>query len=185
MRDAVPSEQPRALARVGWKEDLEAAGKTVISPGEAFAQRLREVRERRRLSQAQLAKRLDELSHSIDRVVLTRIEAGGQPKASAANKVRAQNIRLKDVLAICAALNVSPAHMLAPYDDDQYIRIVPEIRPSIPGMARGWFAGRFSLGESDEAEWMTEIPPEDLLRMRFAQEQYEASQGIQTPKEES
>src|SRR5512133_2645605 len=99
---------------------------------------MQQVRNRRGLSQADLSKRLNDLGHPIDRVILTRIEAGGQPagkspKAHAENKIRAQNIRLKDVLAICAALNVSPAHMLAPYDDDQYVAIVPGIRPSIPG----------------------------------------------------
>ena len=48
-------------------------------------------------------------------------------------------------------------------------------------MARSWIAGKFSLDESDEAEWMTEMPPEELLLMRY---QAEASRSDAPRQEE-
>lgn len=107
---------------------------------------------------------------------MTRIEAGGKPDASPANRTRAQGIKLEDVFAICAALNVSPVHMLAPYDDQTRVRIVPEVRPSLPGMVRSWIAGRMTLPRehetnADRAEWVSEFPPEDLLVLSLVAEQ--------------
>lgn len=85
----------------GMKElDLGATGRHV-------AERLAHYRNARNLSYQALSQRLDELEWSIPELGLRRIEA------------RARRVTVDDVLAIAAALDVSPLQLLLPDRDSE------------------------------------------------------------------
>jgi transcriptional regulator with XRE-family HTH domain len=127
--------------------------KDVVTAGEAFAARLKQVRTRHGWTQAQLSRRLEELGYPIDRPTLSKLERGGS---------RARNVKLEEVVAIAYALDVSPMHLLAPYSMESRLQVVPTVRPSVPGVARRWIAGEWELPGQDPQFWFTEQPPERL-----------------------
>jgi transcriptional regulator with XRE-family HTH domain len=126
--------------------------KNVVTSGQAFSERLKQVRDRRGLTQAQLSERLSHLGYPIDRVTLSKIEKGG---------ARAQNVKLEEVLAIAYALDVSPKHLIVPYSQESRLSVVPRKRPLIPGDAREWVAGKWPITDQDAWFFYTELPPEE------------------------
>lgn len=127
--------------------------KHLVTAGEAFAERLKQVRTRKGWSQQRLANQLAELGYPINRVTLNKIERGG---------LRAKNVRLEEVLAIAYALGVSPVWLMAPYSMESRLVVVPALRPSTPGVARRWLAGVDTLADEDPRFAFTERPPEEL-----------------------
>lgn len=88
--------------------------------GQAVAANLRVVRERRQLSQQGLSARLAELGRPILSTGIAKIEAGDR------------RVDVDDLLALAAALNVSPARLLLPDggEDDQVAVTERLIRPA-------------------------------------------------------
>jgi transcriptional regulator with XRE-family HTH domain len=74
-------------------------------PSHVFVKRLREVRERRNLSQTQLARLMTDAGRPLSKVALLRIETGKR------------GLSLDEALALAALLPVAPAHLLSPPDD--------------------------------------------------------------------
>lgn len=130
--------------------------KRVVTAGEAFAERLKQVRQRHGLTQAQLADRLRELGYPIDRVTLSKIERGGE---------RAKNVKLEEAFAIAYALDVSPKHLIAPYSMESRVSVVPAKRPLGPEDAREWVAGRWPVTDQDARFFYTELPPNEVDAM--------------------
>ena len=75
-------------------------------PSEVFKMRLKELRQRRGLSQAELADAMTANGFPMNRQALIRIEAGDQ------------TLPLDTALMFAAVLNVAPAHLLSPPDDE-------------------------------------------------------------------
>lgn len=120
-----------------------------LTIGEVFARRLRDVREQKQLTQAQLSELLAELGVSIHRATIAKIENGG---------TRAENISVRDLLAFAAALNVAPLHMICPFEDDVLLAITRTVA-AVPSQARGWIRGNNTLRPEDDAQFFyTHIP---------------------------
>lgn len=75
-------------------------------PSEVFVSRLRETRDARRLSQAELAQRMTERGRPMSKQALLALENGRR------------SVSLDEALALAAILYVAPAHMLSPPDEE-------------------------------------------------------------------
>src|SRR5213592_2796553 len=102
-----------------------------LVPGQVLAQRIKEIRGRRRWTQQDLADRLCEIGWETHRLTIAKIEKGG---------TRARNASLQEVLAIAAALNVAPVHLFVPLEDDASVEIAPKFVASAPRV-REWVRG--------------------------------------------
>jgi transcriptional regulator with XRE-family HTH domain len=107
------------------------------------------IRKRREWTQADLADRLAEIGYTMTRSVLAKVEAGHR-----------QGVGINDVLALAAALGVSPVHLFIPYERSHQIEITSERRVSALA-ARRWVHGWSPLPKSDTAEvqqYFSELP---------------------------
>lgn len=148
-----------------WRDDL--ADKRIVSFGECFAERLREVRQHKGWKQDDLARRLDDLGFKLDRVALSKIENGGR------------GVKLDEAMAIAYALDISPNHLFTSYDEETRIRVVPERRPLVPGIVRKWISGFWTAPDQDEVFFERERPPEELLRRELQDERAELQALLQ------
>lgn len=82
------------------------------SPTAALAQRVRQLRDTRGLSQSKLAALLDTYGVSLTREQLANLEAG-----------RRQSVTVEQVFALAYALNCSPTDLLTPADSGELMRI--------------------------------------------------------------
>jgi transcriptional regulator with XRE-family HTH domain len=76
-------------------------------PSHVFAKRLRETREARGFTQTELAQLVSDAGQPISKAALLRIERGER------------GLALDEALALAQVLNVAPAHLLSPPDDEQ------------------------------------------------------------------
>lgn len=104
--------------------------------GDGIGARVADVRTRKGWSQRQLAERLEALRHGLDRSALGRIETGDR-KAS-----------LDDLMAVAAALDVSPTVLLLPASDEEPVAIAPALEVTA-GRARTWIRGQDPLPDQD------------------------------------
>jgi transcriptional regulator with XRE-family HTH domain len=126
-----------------------------MKPSEVFAERMQEVRERRRWSQQELADRLDELGWPTDRSTLARIEG------------KSRGVSLNDAVAIAAALGPSLNSMVVPLGSPKGVQI--ELAPKLcvaPSQARSWLRGHGPLREQDRRTYFTEVSDEEFHRMQ-------------------
>src|SRR6266545_5102056 len=77
-------------------------------PVEVVARRMREVRETRRLTAAQLADRMRQAGIGWDRQIVTNLETG-----------RRASLSVDELFALAVVLQVAPIHLLVPLDDEQ------------------------------------------------------------------
>lgn len=139
-----------------WSDDL--ADKRIVSFGECFAERLREVRAHKRWRQDDLASRLGELGFPLDRVAISKIEKGRR------------SVKLEEAMAIAYALDVSPNQLFTSYDQETRVRVVAEKRPFVPGVVRRWIAGYWTLPDQDDKFFERERPPEEILTDQLLRE---------------
>lgn len=134
-------------------------------PGVIFGQRVREVRMRHRAqrtdglkwTQAELAERVTALGWPIDQAAIARLE-------SQKPTTRAQNVRLAEVLAIAAALGVSPMFLFLPLDYNEEVKI-GELRFPANHLWR-WVRGEEPLrGDDDHRIFLTERDEVSLARI--------------------
>jgi transcriptional regulator with XRE-family HTH domain len=104
-----------------------------LRASELVARRVREARQSRGWSQAQLAQRLDEIGYPMARSTLTKLENG-----------RYRNISINDAFALAAALAIAPVFLLAPLADGTPVSITPRLTVSA-AHARAWFRGQVTL----------------------------------------
>jgi transcriptional regulator with XRE-family HTH domain len=132
-----------------------------VTVREAFARRLRALREQRRLSQAALAERVTDLGVPIERAAVTRIEWAADPERSD----RARNVSLEEAVAFAAALDV-PLYALLLGDADTETNITPELGVRTPFFT-AWLGGVMPL-DSENVEFYREAG-ENTLALRAAQ----------------
>lgn len=126
--------------------------------GQVFAERLLELRKRRGLTQEALAHRLaSEFEYPMHRATLAKIEAGS---------TRGENVTVKDVFAIAAALNVAPVYLITPADDEAQLLVTPNTEAP-GGRVRDWTIGSSVLQPDldDEAEYFTTRPPAEMKQL--------------------
>lgn len=97
----VPKENATRWLRIPTKRDTLTF---VPHLHENFARRLRELREERRLSQSQLAGRMQELGIPIDRVAITKIE---QAAIESGSTRKPRKVTVEEAVGFAAALDVS------------------------------------------------------------------------------
>ena len=106
--------------------------------GQAVADNIRAVRERRGLTQQQLSVRLGELGRPMLASAVAKVEAGDR------------RVDVDDLSAFAVALNVSPARLLVPdVEEADEVRMVPGL--AVPAWsAWGWANGRHSLSTEED-----------------------------------
>jgi transcriptional regulator with XRE-family HTH domain len=111
-------------------------------PRQVFAARVREARERRGWTQQQLADRLAEIGYTdetgtrlLARSTLAKIEDGRGDGSGPRS-----NASLEDVLALAAALDCSPMHLLVPRDADESVQVARHLVAPAPILGE-WIAG--------------------------------------------
>jgi transcriptional regulator with XRE-family HTH domain len=130
-----------------------------ITPGEVFGRRLREERERRRLTLDQLAERVAALVPVADRLdpsTIARIERGDTKG------------RLDTVMLLAAALGVAPVDLIVPQeDDDVLVKIGTQILSAIE--AREWMRGERPLPGQRSGPYFAALPAskQDELVRRY------------------
>jgi len=87
----------------------------------------------------------------MSRVTVTKIEKGTE---------RAENASISDVLALAAALDVAPVHLLTPREDELTLAITPKLKVEAP-TARSWIRGAGLLPGGDPAAFFAQMPLEE------------------------
>jgi transcriptional regulator with XRE-family HTH domain len=111
-----------------------------------FGRRIAEVREHRGWTQKQLAERV-----SMRRETITMIESGKR------------RVTIDEWLAIAAALNAPPLHLIVSMDDEAMGTIGKEVH--VATRLRAWIRGRMPLRVGDTREtmdWLAEWPSSEL-----------------------
>lgn len=106
--------------------------------GEAVAVNVRQVRERRRLSQQQLASKMGDLGRPVQASTIAKIEGGDR------------RVDVDDLLVLAVALNVAPARLLVPDTGmDDEVAITKSVR--MPGWSVwAWANGEHSLSSEED-----------------------------------
>jgi transcriptional regulator with XRE-family HTH domain len=119
-------------------------------PTEIVARRVREARNRRGWTQAELADRLTELGHPTNQPTVARLESGKRA------------VPIEELFALAAALEVPPVHLLTPLDDDAQVAVTPNTSVPAP-LARAWLRGQAALPGAG-TDW-TQVPESELRRL--------------------
>lgn len=120
---------------------------------QVFSRQLRAARNRRGWSLAQLARRIEERGFAEPgRARLHQIEAGGLEGANEDSRQRAENVRLREVIACAYALGVAPTNLMCPIKSKEpsFVRFGNMLLP--PYAFRGWFRGAHAVG-NDLSDW--------------------------------
>jgi transcriptional regulator with XRE-family HTH domain len=120
------------------------------SPNAILTRQLKELRERRGMTQQQLADRLGELGVDPQpaRATIARTELGER------------NVSLDETMAYAAALDVSPARLILPVTKVVPVAITPK-RVVNPGVARRWLRGQVALPGQDARTFSTDVSDEE------------------------
>ena len=112
------------------------------------AREIRRYRESQqpRMSVQRLADRTAELDMAIPRSVLANLESG-----------RRETVSVAEVLALAAALNVSPIELICPVGFDKETEMLPG-RMMEPLSAMRWFTGEWKLDIDDDGVWTMRTP---------------------------
>ncbi len=113
---------------------LEARASVTLT--DVVAARVRLYRKRRGLSQAALVEEMDRLGHPMERGSLSKLESG---------KTRADNVTLREILVLAAALAVPPPLLFLPLGDDVDIYLTPTTQVD-PLLAFRWLCGETPFG---------------------------------------
>lgn len=126
-----------------------------LTLGHVFGRRVKEERERQRLTQAAVVERLKALGHPMDRSNLGRIERGES------------NGQLDNLAALALALGVAPIHLMLPRRDEERIALAAK-RTLQADEARGWIRGEKMLADSDPYPYFAAMSESDQRRVALA-----------------
>jgi transcriptional regulator with XRE-family HTH domain len=125
-------------------------GTSATTPlGELLARRLREAREAKRWTQQQLADALDGVGVAMDRTTVAKIEKGLRP------------VRVEELVAIAATLDVAPVHLFLPIDGAGPVSLAPTLKVEL-ARARAWARGQRPLDDANERLYRYQSPAGQL-----------------------
>jgi transcriptional regulator with XRE-family HTH domain len=129
---------------------------TQAGPTQEVARRVKELRGKRGLSAAALAKRMTELGVKWDRSIVANLEGG-----------RRQTVSVAELLALALALNVAPVHLLVPIDGpDEPYWVTPGLTYRRDGV-RAWIRGVTSIDQdADWREFFAEVPKDEFYSVQ-------------------
>jgi len=107
-------------------------------------------RELARLSQGDVVKRLKALDVRIGQATIARLETG------------TRRTSVDDLLAIAAAIGVSPLHLLAASFTHDTVKVTPKLEAG-PQRMRQWLKGEMPLWGTDEERFFELVPDEERL----------------------
>lgn len=117
------------------------------TPAAVFANRVREARQLRGLSQAELARRL-----SLDRTTISHIESG-----------KRSDVSISQLFAFADALGLAPVYLLSPRRVDAQVRLTPFGEPVSGSDARDWIRGKAPASPNELAAWLLALPQDEQL----------------------
>jgi transcriptional regulator with XRE-family HTH domain len=126
-----------------------------LSAEAILTRQLRELRERRQLTQQQLADKLGGLGVEPQpaQATIARTEAG------------ARGIGLDEALAFAAALDVSPSRLILPSTAAVRVAITPKL--DVPAsLARQWLRGQQALPGQDARTYRTDVSEEEWIALQ-------------------
>jgi transcriptional regulator with XRE-family HTH domain len=126
--------------------------KTSLAPSEITGTRLREIRERRPLTQQQLADLVQNFGGTLDRAAVAKIEIGKR------------GVSLDEALQLAAVLGVSPSVLFLTLHDRDLVAIAPNLDVTMRE-ARRWLKGLASLPNGNERDFYSEVAEEDWVAM--------------------
>jgi transcriptional regulator with XRE-family HTH domain len=125
---------------------------TPLSPTQVVAKRVREVRQKRGLTAAQLAEQMARVGVPWKRGVVAKLESGLREAVS-----------VEELLALAYVLDVAPVHLLVPFDDDAQPYQVTPTQVEKAGFVRDWIRGDWYLDGTDVRNFFSELPPHEFL----------------------
>lgn len=118
------------------------------TPTQVFSENLRHAMQRLRLTDGDVARKLEEMNYPLDRRTIGRLRDGSIAKAN-----------LDDAFAIIAALGVQPTTLLALGYAHQNDQVMALGNVELDGrQSRQWLRSQLSLREQDNRTWLTEVP---------------------------
>lgn len=138
-----------------------------MTPTEAVAAQVRQLRHKRGWTAAELAAKMTEVGIPWGQPVVSRLETGAR-----------ENITLAEVLALAYVFNIAPVHLIVPIDPRTEYQVVLGRKVDVLD-ARQWVRGQRPLpgasGPEFFAEWPVEeyLHPGDLAKRRADQEMEE------------
>jgi hypothetical protein len=155
------------------------------TPSDVVAARVREVRGKRKLTIAGLAARCAALgAPDLTPQALYKLE-GRRP-----GKRRPRPVTVDELLALAAALNAAPVHLLVPTDHSEGYQVTSTVSVSA-GSARAWIRGILPLLPSDDGrDYWSEVPMDEFYMPAHLSADGEVmipavQQGPRRPKEGS
>ena len=129
----------------------------MTTPSDVVAARVREVRGKRNLTVAQLAARCADLgAPDLTTQALYKLEQR-RP-----GKLRPRPVTVDELLALAAALNVAPVHLLVPPDDFRKSYQVTGTISERAAYVRHWIRGVIPLRSADPREYFAEVPQTEV-----------------------
>lgn len=145
-------------------------------------EQVRATRKRKGWSQAALGQRLKEIGAELDQHAVASLESGRR------------GVYVDDLLELAAALDVAPVHLLAPFDDDDEVKVAavsvkaPKLRAWIRGLAT--LAGP-TQSERDyfeavpDSEWAGRQDVETMLDTALMSSAMKEASGELTPDQKA
>jgi transcriptional regulator with XRE-family HTH domain len=123
--------------------------------GQVLGERLAYYRERAGLTQAQLAERTEALGHPMNRVTVAKIEGAARERPRIADRTRADNATLTDILVLAAALDVPPVLLFVPLGRTEEVE-VGNLRVH-PHVLVDWFGGDAPLATAPRGKVVSRL----------------------------
>jgi transcriptional regulator with XRE-family HTH domain len=137
-----------------------ADSKEVVQVEVVVAQRVRELRKRRDLTQGQLAEKVGGiLGANWYATTVAKIEGAGTSRGG--RKYQPRAVTLTELLALAVALEASPESLMLPRDPSAWVAIGSRELPAY--VLRGWLAGR--LGELPPRDEVSAILPAEFREL--------------------
>jgi len=147
------------------------------SVSDVVAARVRQVRKRRDLTTDQLAARCAGLgAPELTTQALYKLEAR-RP-----GTLGPRPVTVDELIAVAAALNVAPAHLLVPPDDtDAAYNVTAAVRQQAWAV-REWIRGGLPLGDADPREYYAESDRASYYQTEFGKAVAAAQAAARRPK---